>query len=94
MGHWDVIERPYTPGQGCIPPCPEPAISGLVIFTTPTDRSEQAGKQLYNAFQFAHVPVALLPIATWWPSYSKMQFKRDSLERADARLVIIVGNHP
>jgi len=94
MAHWDVKPTRYTAGQSCLPPCPEAPITGLVIFTMPTDRSEKAGKELYNAFRNAHVPVELAPISAWWLSYSKMSFKRDSLAREDARLVVVVGNHP
>lgn len=94
MAHWDVAARPHTPGEGTIPLSPEPAILGLVIFTMPTDRSEEAGKQLRDAFIQASVPAALEPITVWWPFYAKMPFERDSLARNDARLVIMVGNHP
>jgi len=94
MAHWDVAMHPHTPGEGTIPPRPEPAISGLVIFTMPTDRSEEAGRQVHDAFIQASVPETLASITVWWPSYAKMPFKRDSLAREDARLVIMVGNHP
>jgi len=93
MARWDVVTHPHTPGEGTIPPNPEPAVSGLVIFTMPTDRSEKAGKQLHDALIQAGVPATLASITLWWPWYAK-PFNRDSLARNDARLVIMVGNHP
>jgi hypothetical protein len=94
MAHWNIAMHPHIPGEGTIPPTPEGAVSGLVIFTMPTDRSEEAGKQLHDAFGQAHVPATLLSITAWWSWYAKMPFKRDSLAREDARLLLMVGNHP
>jgi hypothetical protein len=88
MVHWDVTNRSEPGGNGL------PVISGILILTMPTDRSEEAGTQLLKALNAEGVPCSIAPITAFFPSFSTVIKDRKSLDSYASRLLVVVGNHP
>jgi hypothetical protein len=89
IAHWHVNNRAEQAGTNGMP-----SVSGVLIMTMPTDRSQLAGAQLAQALAAEKVAVSISPITAFFPSFSIAITDRKSLDEYNTRLLIVVGNHP
>ena len=71
-----------------------PSVSGVLIMTMPTDRSELAGAQLAEALTSEKVTASIAPITSFFPSFGQVSADRKSLDEYATRLLVVIGNHP
>lgn len=89
QAHWRVTNRPDPAGINDMP-----IVSGILILTMPTDRSELAGAQLAEALASEKVVVSISPLTAFFPSFGKTFTDRKSQDVYATRVLIVVGNHP